>query len=114
MDFIKLAEIFEEKATSVGFGDDAAKELTMQGPFEKETKCTKCGGVADLAIVIKENFNPEQSVEDNQKHFVCRNEPKERPSREESWWPHDLCSFGIYFCRNKDCSGHATTLWNQG
>ena len=88
-------------AAQVGIGP-SGQFLTWQAPFKPITTCVKCGGPAELALVVREGHG--------EREYVSALHPNDPQG--EGFWLHDAGAFATYLCRDIDCAT-ATTLWNQ-
>lgn len=78
-------------------------DKSKQEPFPAETHCVHCDAIAEVAFVAYEQVSPEGKTPD---YPLCRM----RPHEPDKLWPHDLCAFAVYLCRN--CL-ESTALFNQ-
>ena len=74
-------------------------DKSWQDHFPKETKCSKCGGVARVMFVAQENERPADFITD-----LHNNGGK------GDYWVHDAIACGVYLC--KDCF-EPTAILNQ-
>lgn len=79
-------------------------DKSWQEPFPAETPCARCDSNAEVAFVAAEQVGEDRK---GPEHPLCRM----RPHEDDKLWPHDLCAFAVYLCRN--CL-EATALFNQG
>lgn len=85
-------------ALMIGYGKDGLP-LSWQKDFPENTSCCRCGGVARIALTLKENADSPQ--------YVCN---LRHNNGKGDYWLHDRGAFAIYLCR--DCL-EPTTLYNQ-
>lgn len=90
------------------YGPEPSTDLTWQATFPAETKCSRCGELARLALVMSEEVD--EATPATEQQFACRIHENEL-AQDGPFWLHDVAAFAIYLCTK--CT-EATTLWNQG